>query len=108
MATRYTDNERTMIFVSVVASRRKKLSWTEAHSIAKKAGFRGGVSALQVFINNQRMKNEKAVREVNKKVRASMEPASPAGQIEAAVEKLVQNRVNVAIEKAIETLKGAL
>lgn len=104
----YTQDERSMIFVSTVECRRNGLSWSEAHTIAKKAGFRGGVPALQVFISNQRKKNKKAVREADKKVRESMKVITPAGQIEAAVEQIVNERVKAAIEKAIETLKSSL
>jgi hypothetical protein len=108
----YTDDERMAIFTSVVDARRAKKKWAEAHVTAKKAGFKGGVAALQVFIGNQRKKNKKATREVDKKVQTSMKAArhstSPAGQLEAAVERIVKERVGAVIQKAIESLQNAL
>ncbi len=104
----YTDDDRMIIFVSTTESRRNELSWAEALTIAKKAGFKGGVPALQVFIKNQRKKNKKTRLETNKRIREREKAKSQEGKIEAAIQKLVKDRVRTALTNAIEVLNSAM
>ena len=104
----YTDDQRLNIFTRVAIAQKQRKSWAEAHEVAKEAGFRGKLPALKVYISRVRKVNRKTVREVDKKVRVENKKFNPAGELENAVEWLVQERVRAAIEKAIEALKSAM
>jgi hypothetical protein len=101
-----------MIFVSTIESRRNVLSWVEAHTIAKK---QASVAASRRSKSSSAISGRRTRRlsgPVDKKVRASVktvkESMDPAHQIVSSIDRLVQDRVRVAIEKAIEALKNAM
>jgi hypothetical protein len=80
------------------------MKWAEAHAIAKEAGFRGALQALMVYVSKAKKKVRKA-RVAPAAVAA--EPTSANHDLAAAIDRLVQDRVRAALEKAIEALRQA-
>ena len=86
--------------------------WAEAHQAAKAAGYGGSVSGLvQQFIANKGKKKAKPAPVKAVKVVAAPKAAkSPSGlgSLEAAIDRIVAERVEAAIGKAIEALRAAV
>jgi hypothetical protein len=108
----YDEKTRTAIVGAVGAARKEGKKWAEAHAVAKGAGFRGGVPALQIFVRKS------GGVKIRRRRRTKMAPATatvqqapavpPQNDIEAAIERIVQERVRIAIQRAVDVLKSAL
>ena len=74
------------------------MKWKDAHKIAREAGFRGGLPALMIFMRKKpRSKKNTVVK------------AAPVSlSIADAIEKLVSDKVNVALAAAIAKLQGGI
>jgi uncharacterized membrane protein len=90
----------------VSEARSSGLKWVAAHKLAKKSGFHGGPTALMIFMKRGKQKSRKA--------RAVHVPAAPVpvtgslNDLELELDRLVQARVNEALETAIAALKRAM
>ena len=101
----YSEEERNTILARVTTARKQGMKWADAHAIAKEAGFRGALQALMVYVSKAKKKARKA-RVVPAAV--AVEPTSATHDLGAAIDRLVQDRVRAALEKAIGVLKSAM
>ena len=102
----YSDQERDSILSSVAKARKGRKKWNEVHAIAASNGFRGGLPALRIFVNKSRIR---ALKLPNAKVAsAPVGKKKPQGELEDVIDRVVQERVRAALEKAIEALRSAM
>ena len=102
----YSEAERNSILSRVTTARKQGVKWVEAHAIAKKAGFHGGLQALMFYVSKSKKKSRQA-RPAPATV--AVEPAAGVNhELGAAIDRLVQDRVRAAVERAIDVLKSAL
>ncbi len=97
----YTLEERFRIRTRTIAARKYGMKWKQAHEIAKEAGFRGGIPALMIFLKKAKPFNPGRNKPTPVKIKRQPEKS----EIEAVVDRIVKNRVNAALGKAIEVLR---
>jgi DNA-binding MurR/RpiR family transcriptional regulator len=102
----YTAEQRTAILDAVATARKSKQPWSAAHELAQKQGFRGGLPALQVYVS----RSKKTARKTGA-VHIPTAPKAVTGSVSELgreIDRLVQQKVNAALEQAIEALKAAM
>lgn len=99
----YSEQERFSILSVVNASRENGHKWADVHKFAKKSGFRGGVPALMIFVSKAKKKTLKP-----RSVIAVATQADPHVEIQKTIDRIVQERVRVALEQAIKVLKSSI
>jgi len=120
----YPAEVKAEIVKSVVAARKAKKSWAEAYAVAKEAGYTGNVIGLQQMIRKSgekgviKRRGRKAANAPAVKVSAkpakrgpgrSAKPATASGMdtLDAMVAKIVSERVNDVLARAIAVLVEA-
>ena len=109
----YTPKTKAAILTAVKDARAAKKSWAQAHTAAKAAGYKGGLPAI---IKLTRLAGGTGLR------RARRGPGRPPknaarrgrpvtktadlGSIDAALERIVEQRVREALDRAIAVLKS--
>ena len=113
----YSLEERFRIRTNTMAARKHGMKWKEAHEIAKEAGYRGGLPALKIFMKRAKPLNParnaptptiKPHKQQKLKRAKAVETTSPHGDLVSAIDRLVQERVRAALDKAIDALKNAV
>lgn len=104
---------------ATVEARRAGKTWREAHAAAKAAGYQGSQQGIVKLLRGKGARKGRRGRKPGRPlgsknvVRRPGRPgrpqasASPASDIAALVDKLVQARINDALDRAIGVLKGA-
>jgi hypothetical protein len=101
---RYSAKVKAAFLAAAQEARDAGKSWAQAHEVAKKAGYTGSKPGLvQQFLA---AKKKGAVTKAKHTGRALTAPVSGLESIQRLVDKLVAERVNAAIEKAIDALKA--
>jgi hypothetical protein len=107
----YSPKTRTAILDAVRQARAQKKSWKDAHTAAKAAGYKGGLPAI---IKMVRMESGKGP---GRPKGAGRRPGRPPGRsasvngvgsINAIVDKIVKDRVRIAIQRAIAVLEKSI
>lgn len=128
----YSDGMKAKIIEAVVAARKAKKSWTEAHAAATEAGYKGGLNGVVKLVRSESIRTGKPmgikfhkrkrggmgaapsaaaapapVKRGPGRPRKTMAPAgSVTGSIEAMVAQLVAARVRAVLDEAIAALKN--
>src|SRR5580765_423570 len=110
----YDDATKQAIIHATVAARRAGKTWREAHAAAKAAGYVGSqqgiIKLLRAKGTRTGRRGRKPGRPPGSKNRRPGRPPKSAGQatdIASLVDRLVQSRINDALDRAIAVLKNA-
>jgi hypothetical protein len=108
------DAETKSTILDVVAQARKSnRTWSQAHAVAKKVGYKGGLVSLMLFAGKKgkgkgrgpgRSKGSKAGRRLGRPAKTETLNGS-LGAIDQIVSREVQTRINAAARAAIRELK---
>jgi hypothetical protein len=98
----YSDAQRNSILTVVTAARKGRRKWAEVHKLAQDSGFLGGLPALKIFVSRAKKNGRKQhlVRAVG--------VTNTHAELEKAIDRLVQERVREALEKAMEVLTRSI
>jgi hypothetical protein len=101
---RYSPKVKAAFLAAAQDARDAGKSWAQTHEAAKKAGYTGSKPGLvQQFLAAKKMGTKAKMKRTS---RALTAPASGLESIQRMVDKLVAERVNAAIEKAIKALQA--
>ena len=115
----YDASTKQAIIHATVEARRTGKTWREAHAAAKAAGYQGSQQGIIKLLGGQGIRRKRRGRKpgrpagsknvVRRPGRPGRPPASasPANDIASLVDKLVQARINAALDKAIAVLRDA-
>jgi hypothetical protein len=115
----YDAATKEAIIHATVEARRAGKTWREAHAAAKASGYQGSQQGIVKLLGGKGMRRRRRGRKpgrppgVKKLGRRPGRPgrppgsASPASDIASLVDKLVQSRINGALDQAIAVLRGA-
>lgn len=95
---KYRPKQRETILDVVEMSRNTGRNWKETHRLAQKAGYRGSLPALMVFVGD-----------IGKKtVRRSKTPPIDLHKINGIIDREVKKRTSAIVSVVIEELKKLL
>jgi hypothetical protein len=119
----YSENTKAAIIKAVLDARSANKSWNDAHAIAKKEGYKGNVRCLYKLIIAKKKASKKRGRpakvkavattglgtvtvRAKKRGRPAKVVTTNLDSVEAIVRRVVQQRVDAALDKAIAALKA--
>jgi len=105
----YTEGQKTAILDAVKAAR-KTGTWPDALKAAKEAGFKGKLPYLMKFAGGGTRKGKRRMgRPKGSKTppAAAIRNGSGLGAIDQIVERMVEQRVGVAVSRAVASLERA-
>jgi hypothetical protein len=115
----YSANTKAAIIKATLDARSADKTWAQAHAIAKQEGYKGNVLCLIKLINRKNSAKKlgrpakvttTGLDSVNvvakKRGRPTKVAATGLDTVEAIVRRVVQQRVDAALDKAIAALKA--
>jgi hypothetical protein len=98
----YSAQTKAAIIKATLDARSADKTWAEAHAIAKKEGYKGNVLCLIKLVNRKKSAKKRG-RPAKVKV-VGKASATGLDTVEAIVRRVVQQRVDAALDKAIAVL----